>query len=68
MASRPIEDSEFELLGKAITEYRAKYRLSQEELGKRCGVSRTTISYVESGRLKPTAKIMRQIQMVVFGK
>ena len=68
MANQPVKDSELELLGNAITEYRAKYRLTQEELAKKCGVSRTTINYVESGRLKPTKKVMRQIQMVVFGK
>ena len=35
--------------------------LSQEELGKRCGVSRQTINAIEKGEYNPTINLCRSI-------
>ena len=40
---------------------RKELGLSQEELGKRCGVSRQTINAIEKGEYNPTINLCRAI-------
>ena len=40
---------------------RKELGLSQEELGKRCGVSRQTINAIEKGEYNPTINLCRSI-------
>lgn len=45
------------VLNNRLKELRVDYGLSQTELAKRVGVSRNTISSIETGRFYPTAKL-----------
>lgn len=47
--------------------YRAKERITQGELAKRCGLSVGTISGIESGIQDPSEKTRIQIELVVGG-
>ena len=40
-----------------LKEYRSKLGINQTDLGKMAGVSRQTISYIETGQFNPTAKL-----------
>ncbi|MBA2862008.1 helix-turn-helix transcriptional regulator [Methanococcus maripaludis] len=44
-----------------IKEYRAKYDMTQEELGKLVGVRRETISFLEKGKYNPSLKLAHLI-------
>ena len=44
---------------------RKELGLSQEELGKRCGVSRQTINAIEKGEYNPTINLCRSICKVL---
>ena len=44
-----------------IKEYRAKYDMTQEELGKLVGVRRETISFLEKGKYNPSLKLAHSI-------
>lgn len=55
-----------ELANKMIM-YRAKHRLTQEQMAKRCGVSTMTISLIERGIQKPNRVTLAKIQMIVGG-
>uniref|UniRef100_A9AAV3 Transcriptional regulator, XRE family n=1 Tax=Methanococcus maripaludis (strain C6 / ATCC BAA-1332) TaxID=444158 RepID=A9AAV3_METM6 len=44
-----------------IKEYRAKYDMTQEELGKIVGVRRETISFLEKGKYNPSLKLAHSI-------
>ena len=49
-------------MGEKIRELREKAKLSQEELAERSGISRVTISFIETGKLESvTTKTLRQI-------
>ena len=52
-------------LAKELVMYRAKYRLTQSELAKKCGVSTQTISLAERGLQKPNRVTLAKIRMVV---
>jgi putative transcriptional regulator len=45
------------VLKNRLKEYRKKLNLSQDELAKMVGVSRNTISSIETGQFCPTAKL-----------
>ena len=45
------------ILRNRLKEIRKEQRLSQDELAKMVGVSRNTISSIESGQFSPTAKL-----------
>lgn len=47
--------------------YRAKNRISQEELSKLCGLSKMTINQIESGAQKPSKITYAKIMLVVGG-
>ncbi|ABR54229.1 transcriptional regulator, XRE family [Methanococcus vannielii SB] len=40
-----------------IKEFRAKYNITQEELGKKVGVRRETINFLEKGKYNPSLKL-----------
>ena len=46
-----------QLLGQKIKELRKNQRLSQQQLAEMVGVSRNTISSIETGQFNPTAKL-----------
>ncbi|WP_459202602.1 helix-turn-helix transcriptional regulator [Methanococcus sp. CF] len=48
-----------------IKEYRAKYDMTQEELGKLVGVRRETISFLEKGKYNPSLKLAHSISKVL---
>lgn len=52
-----------------IREYRARYRLTQDQLAKKVGVRRETIIYLEKGEYNPSlklaVKIARELDVVV---
>ena len=45
------------VLKNRLKEYRALNKISQNELAKKVGVSRNTISSIETGQYSPTAKL-----------
>lgn len=45
------------VLKNRLKEYRKELNLSQDELAKMVGVSRNTISSIETGQFSPTAKL-----------
>lgn len=53
-----------ELAGRMIL-YRAKHRLSQQELADKCGVSKQTIYSLESGYQTPTKVTLAKIELVI---
>jgi len=48
-----------------MVDYRAKERISQTELAKRCGVSYATINAVENSIQEPSRLTKAKIEMVV---
>lgn len=52
-------------LATRLVMYRAKYRLTQADLAKKCGVSTQTISLAERGLQKPNRVTLAKILMVV---
>lgn len=44
-----------------IKELRARYNLTQEQLGDKIGVRRETILFIESGKYNPSLKLAFQI-------
>ena len=49
-----------------LREYRARYKLSQEELARKVGVRRETIGNLENGKYNPSLKLAMDIANV-FG-
>ena len=49
-----------------LRELRARYRMSQEELARRVGVTRQTITAIENGKYLPSLKLAFKIARV-FG-
>lgn len=45
------------MIGNKLREFRARYRLTQEELAKRVGVTRQTIIAIENGKYLPSLKL-----------
>lgn len=48
-----------------MVEYRAKERISQTELARRCKVSAQTINSVENGVQEPSRRTVAQIELVI---
>lgn len=48
--------------------YRAKNRISQAELAKRCGLSKMTVNQIETGAQKPSKVTQAKIMLVVGGE
>lgn len=48
-----------------MVEYRAKERLSQRELGERCGLTTQTINSVENGLQEPSKVTVAKIELVI---
>lgn len=48
-----------------MIEYRARERINQEELGKRCGVSKQTVYAIENGLQDPSKVTIAKIELVV---
>ncbi len=46
--------------------YRARNRISQSELAKRCGVSLQTINSIETGQQNPSQVTLRKIELVIY--
>ena len=44
-----------------IKQYRAKYKMTQEELAKRVGVRRETILFLEKGKYNPSLKLAHDV-------
>lgn len=55
-------------LREEMIRYRAKERISQGELAKRCGVSLQTINSVENGLQTPSRVTEMKIRMIVEGE
>ena len=55
-------------LGELMVRYRAKERISQSELARRCGVSLQTINSVENGIQTPSKVTETKIRLVVEGE
>ena len=52
-------------LSRRILQRRLELGLSQEELARRCGVSRQTINAIEKGEYNPTINLCRSICRVL---
>lgn len=52
------------ILQTKIKEYRAKYEMNQDQLAKRVGVRRETISHLEKGKYNPSLKLAFDIAKV----
>ncbi|MCD4806179.1 MAG: helix-turn-helix transcriptional regulator [Methanococcoides sp.] len=48
-----------------IKEFRARYNLTQEELAKKVGVRRETISFLEKGKYNPSLKLAYKVSQVL---
>lgn len=52
-------------LSEDIVMYRAKERITQEELGKRCGLTAQTIMNIENGNANPSKTTIARIRLVI---
>lgn len=52
-------------LQERMIEYRAKERISQQELADRCGVSKQTINSIETGMQDPSRITLAKIELVI---
>ena len=48
-----------------IKEFRARYDLTQDELAKKVGVRRETISFLERGKYNPSLKLAHDVAQVL---
>lgn len=51
-----------------MIEYRARERISQSELARRCGVTLQTINCVENGVQAPSKVTVAKIELVIGGE
>ncbi len=56
------------MLKDEMIKYRAKERISQEELALRCGLAVKTICYAETGARKPNRLTEEKIRLVIDGQ
>ncbi len=56
-----IVESESLRLGSAVRGLRGRLRLSQEELGYRCGLHRNYVGAIERGEINPTFRTLRKL-------
>ena len=52
-------------LADRMVQYRAKERLNQRQLAKRCGVSLQTINGIETGAQDPSRVTVAKIELVI---
>lgn len=52
-------------LDERMVRYRAKERISQSELAKRCGVTLQTINSIETGAQTPSRVTKAKIEMII---
>lgn len=52
-------------LPERIVKYRAKERISQQELAERCGVTKQTIYSIETGLQEPSRVTIAKIELVI---
>jgi len=52
-------------LGERMVEYRAKERISQTELARRCGLSLQTVHSVETESQTPTKLTKAKIELII---
>ena len=52
-------------LGERMVRYRAKERINQSELARRCGVTTQTVSNVERGIQDPSRVTVQKIELVI---
>lgn len=52
-------------LGERMVRYRAKERISQSELARRCGITLQTVSNVERGIQDPSRVTVQKIELVI---
>ena len=52
-------------LREKILKYRATHDMSQEALAKKCGLSKQTLNYIETGKQNPTALTKTKILLVI---
>lgn len=50
-------------LAEKMVRYRAKNRMTQDDLAKKCGMSKASINYVETKRILPTKKMAIMIEI-----
>ena len=55
-------------ISEKMVAYRAKERISQAELARRCGVSLQTINSIEMGHQSPSRVTLAKIEMVLKGE
>jgi putative transcriptional regulator len=48
-----------------IKEFRARYDMTQEDLAKRVGVRRETISFLERGRYNPSLRLAHDVAVAL---
>jgi len=48
-----------------IKEFRARYDMTQDELAKKVGVRRETISFLERGKYNPSLKLAHDVAQVL---
>ncbi len=48
-----------------IRQYRAKYKMTQEDLARRVGVRRETIVHLEKGKYNPSLKLAHDIAITL---
>jgi len=54
-------------LSQEMIKYRAKERISQSELAKRCGISLQTVNSIETEQQSPSKVTVEKIRLVIGG-
>ena len=49
-----------------IKEFRARYDLTQDDLARKVGVRRETISFLERGRYNPSLKLAHEVSKALY--
>lgn len=52
-------------LAEEMVQYRARERISQRELGERCGISLQTVNSIENGLQSPSKVTEAKIRLVI---
>lgn len=51
-----------------VYEYRVKNNMTQEEFGEIIGLTRSNVSSLENGRLKPSKRVVTKFEMLTEGE
>lgn len=60
-AERQVQSVEHLVLGRAVRELRARFDLSQEQLGFASGLHRNYIGAIERGEINPTFRVLLKL-------